>query len=252
MWTVMLVDGLGLMGAYAAGISHDKFTTICASVLVSGVAVYATFAFAYYLKNHGHLSPLEKILFPSRSGAGNSHQAQNHTSGIQNNATPAKPTKEEEDSTKLTKKHEMLLVLAIFAATIAYVAGLNPPGGFWRSTEEGHHTAGDPVLQRLHPHRYKAFFFCNTTAFVTSLLAIMLIVDYEKLDLKEKMKGRVSALYGLIITSLLGLGGAYAAGSCRDAKHTGYVVALVLPVVACMYVVEPALCRIISESKFIR
>lgn len=49
---------------------------------------------------------------------------------------------------KLEKDYEILMVLAIFAATIAYVAGLNPHGGFWRSTKPGaHHAAGDPVLQ---------------------------------------------------------------------------------------------------------
>ncbi|CAD6253016.1 unnamed protein product [Miscanthus lutarioriparius] len=192
MWTVMLVDGLSLMGAYAAGISHDRFTTICASVLVSGAAAYGAIAFATYV--------------------------------VRRNKTTTE---------KLEKKHEILLVLAIFGATIAYVAGMNPPGGFWRNTVEGHHAAGDPVLQHLHPHRYKAFFFCNTTAFVASLLAIMIVVDHEKLDTTLR-NSRLVTLYGFIILALLGLGGSYAAGSCRDGTHTALVVALGIPVVVLM------------------
>ncbi|CAL4979235.1 unnamed protein product [Urochloa decumbens] len=132
MWTVMLVDVLGLMGVYAAGGSHDVFTTACSAVMVSGASIYAA---------------------------------------------------------------------------VAYV-------------ERG-----------SHPRRYKAFFFCNTAAFTASLVAIMLTVDYKKIDLEERvMSRRVVALYGLIITALLGLGGAYAAGSCRDRKHSAYVILLVLPV----------------------
>ncbi|KAG2563780.1 hypothetical protein PVAP13_8KG337700 [Panicum virgatum] len=98
--------------------------------LVSGVSLYAVVAFLTYFARHP----------PGRAAA----------------RPPA--------AGKLGKKHEILLVLAIFAATNAYVAGLNPPGGFWRSTEEGHRAAGDPVLQGAHPRRYKAFFFCNTAA----------------------------------------------------------------------------------------
>ncbi|CAL4979252.1 unnamed protein product [Urochloa decumbens] len=124
-----------------------------------------------------------------------------------------------------------LISVAIFAATVTYVAGLNPPGGFWR--QEGRGAAvGHPVLQGSHPNRYKAFFFCNTTAFATSLLAIMLAVDYEKLDLDGSINRSAVALYGLIITALLGLGGAYAAGSCRDKRHSAYVLLLLLLVAA--------------------
>jgi hypothetical protein len=197
MWSVMLVDGFALMGAYAAGISHDRFTTVSATTLVSGVSLYGAIAFAKHVVGRGRKAPAPN---------------------------------------KLDKKHEILLVLAIFAATIAYVAGMNPPGGFWRSTEKGHHAAGDPVLQHLHPHRYKAFFFCNTTAFVTSLLAIMIVVDREKLDPSRRTtKTRLTTLYGFIIIALLGLGGSYAAGSCRDGTHTASVVALCIPVIVFMW-----------------
>ncbi|KAL6638821.1 hypothetical protein ACP70R_023457 [Stipagrostis hirtigluma subsp. patula] len=189
--TVMVIDLLGLMGAYAVGGSHDTFTTICASVLVACTFAYTAVAFVRRC-----LSEL----------------------------------KQETNWRDL----EILMVLAIFAATNAYVAGLNPPGGFWRSTQEGHHTAGDPVLLAPHPHRYKAFFFCNTIAFVASLLAIILILGHGRLT---------GVLYGSTITALLGLGGAYAGGSCRDKKHTAYIVGLVVPVFACISIqMAPSSC----------
>jgi hypothetical protein len=193
---VMVVDLLALMGSYAAGTSHDRFTTVCATALVVATAAYVIFA------------------------------------------VPTFSTRAAETSADDLEKHEILMVLAIFVATVAYVAGLNPPGGFWRSTlleaagnHRNHHTAGDPVLQALHPIRYKFFFFSNATAFIASLLAITFTVHYEKLSLKSIKV----PLYGLVIVAILGLGGAYAAGSCRDSKHTTYVLALVVPVLLCIF-----------------
>ncbi|CAN6373186.1 unnamed protein product [Urochloa humidicola] len=220
MWTVMLVDVLGLMGAYAAGGSHDVFTTACSAVLVSGASLYAVVA---YIARDQRRRRRRKKGDVAVSGT--------------------------EKEKKLGKKHEVLLVLAIFAATITYVAGLNPPGGFWRQEGHGDGTAGEPVLHGSHPRRYKAFFFCNTVAFAASLVAIMLTVDYKKIDLEERvMSGRVIALYGLIVTALLGLGGAYAAGSCRDRKHSAYVLLLVLPVAAWI-ALQQALVLLLRRSR---
>ncbi|XP_066342177.1 uncharacterized protein [Miscanthus floridulus] len=201
---IMMVDMLGLMGAYGAGSSHDDFTTRCgACLLASGIFAYAI----------AWLTVKKSLPSSSSSEAAGRRQKQT-----------------------ITRRREIQLVLAVFAATDAYVAGLNPPGSFWRSTEEGHHTAGDPVLQRLHPTRYKAFFFFNTTAFVASLLVVMLIVTFHKrqkqLEERFELRKRQLALYGPIVIALLGLGGAYISGSCRDSKHTAYIVLLLVLVAA--------------------
>ncbi|CAO2149866.1 unnamed protein product [Urochloa humidicola] len=212
MQVVMVVDLLGLVGAYAAGSSHDRFTTACSTaLLVTGVAAYAAISF------------LSFVVVTRYPGLGRTSTV------VSRDRDPAEES-----------EREILLVLAIFAATIAYVAGLNPPGGFWRSAG-GDHAAGDPVLQSLHPRRYRAFFFCNTTAFIASLLAIMIVVDHRRkfnLNLKRKLGSfsvRYVALYGFIFIALVGLGGAYAAGSCRDSRHTIYVLSLVTPVAACIF-----------------
>ncbi|CAN6363539.1 unnamed protein product [Urochloa humidicola] len=191
---VMVVDLLGLMGAYTAGGSQDKFTTICAAVLVGGTFTGIVFA-------------VPKLFVGQGKGA-------------------AAPSLDEDD----LEKHEVVMVLAIFVATIAYVAGLNPPGGFWRDAGGGH-AAGDPVLRGLHPIRYKFFFFSNTAAFVASLMAITITVHCEKFHLKNI----TVQLYGLIIMAIFGLGGAYATGSCRDSRHTTYVLALIVPVLVCIF-----------------
>jgi hypothetical protein len=67
-----------------------------------------------------------------------------------------------------------LLLLGILAATVTYQAGLNPPGCFWEDSVDGH-IAGDPILETIYLRRYKAFFYCNATAFVASLVIITLL-----------------------------------------------------------------------------
>uniref|UniRef100_A0A0E0BGT7 PGG domain-containing protein n=1 Tax=Oryza glumipatula TaxID=40148 RepID=A0A0E0BGT7_9ORYZ len=216
MRAVMVVDLLGLMGAYAAGSSRDGFTTAAASALLLLVFAYVAGAF---------LASLNLITVRCQL------PCQGRTSPPAAAPRPRPPGDQDPAATKAMKsEHEILLLLAIFAATIAYVAGMNPPGGFWRDTAvDGEHVAGDPVLQgRAHPNRYRAFYVCNTAAFAASLLAVMFIVVEDK----RLRHWRKAVPYGLVVAALLGLGGAYAAGSCRDGKHTTYVACLVAPVVA--------------------
>jgi membrane-associated HD superfamily phosphohydrolase len=120
------------------------------------------------------------------------------------------------------------MLLATFVVTITYGAGLSPPGGFW---SDGDHVSL-PILQDHSSARYQAFFVCNTTAFVASLLIIMLLLDKR---LKKELSVRSVALYGLIVVALFGLVGAYAAGSCREIDHTIYVVSLIGAVLAYIF-----------------
>uniref|UniRef100_A0A453PXK8 PGG domain-containing protein n=1 Tax=Aegilops tauschii subsp. strangulata TaxID=200361 RepID=A0A453PXK8_AEGTS len=78
--------------------------------------------------------------------------------------------------------------------------------------------AGDPILITTNIRRYRAFYYCNSVAFVASLLVIVL-VQTERL-----IKHHV--LEAAMILDLFGLIGAYAAGSCRDVSSSIYVMAL--------------------------
>ena len=143
------------------------------------------------------------------------------------------------DSRREDYNMDVLMLLATFVITITYVAGLSPPGGFWSSTQDGHHLS-DPVLQAR--RRFRAFFVCNTTSFVVSLLIIVVLLEKMMLGEKvlfgrltrwfgrKKLMGaipmRLPLAYGVIAVALLGLMGAYAAGSCRGAGSTVLVLAI--------------------------
>uniref|UniRef100_A0A453D2Q5 PGG domain-containing protein n=1 Tax=Aegilops tauschii subsp. strangulata TaxID=200361 RepID=A0A453D2Q5_AEGTS len=76
----------------------------------------------------------------------------------------------------------------------------------------------------MHSKRYKAFYHCNTAAFVASVVVII-IVQSRQLS----AVGR-AALKTAMILDLFSLMGAYVAGSCREKVTTIYVAALAVAV----------------------
>ncbi|RLM60874.1 hypothetical protein C2845_PM14G16150 [Panicum miliaceum] len=89
------------------------------------------------------------------------------------------------DKSALLRLRKVLKLLATFAASVTYVSGLSAPGGFWDHDEDGHRP-GDAVLKGgPHDARLKGFFVCNTTAFVASLLILVMLLE-KKLCFSQK------------------------------------------------------------------
>ncbi|XBH99130.1 hypothetical protein VPH35_128543 [Triticum aestivum] len=147
-------------------------------------------------------------------------------------------SKKREEKEDLERNRSSLLVLATLVATVTYVAGLTPPGGFW-SDDNRNHIPGDPVLRDHYPRRYKAFFYCNATAFAGSLVIIIMVLSQTAVDHVVKS----NALRLCVVVSLFGLMGGYAAGSCREVHTSIYVFALVGAVLLYLIIqcIEPAL-----------
>ncbi|EMS54952.1 hypothetical protein TRIUR3_03408 [Triticum urartu] len=220
---VMVLDLLGLVGAYGAGTCRDRISIIYTAVLVAAV-----FAYIVVLKLLDRCRPNKN---PGSSSSGATPISET------NNGVSATTTPDLESDRKVAEKAlkteeqlcKVLMLLATFAVSITYVAGLSTPGGFWDSTGGRHHP-GDAILRDQRGQRLTAFFLFNTTAFVASLLiAMLLIIDGKKLRDKT---ARFHVLYVCIFAVLVGLLGAYAAGSCRKTDTTVYVVSLVGAVLA--------------------
>ncbi|KAK1605839.1 hypothetical protein QYE76_029512 [Lolium multiflorum] len=196
LYGFILVVLLGLLGAYAAGSSRKADTTAYVVVLVAAVPVYI---FLVILAKVLVSGPRENIPSP-RSRHADKANTGNKNEGIE-------------------KAKSLILLLATLAATITYQAGMNPPGGVWQDDDpERHYKAGDPILFFTNAKRYKVFFYCNSTAFVASLVVILMV--------QSKSLVRGHALEVAMILDLFGLIGAYAAGSCRDVSTSIYVMAL--------------------------
>ncbi|GJN40017.1 hypothetical protein PR202_gb29178 [Eleusine coracana subsp. coracana] len=131
------------------------------------------------------------------------------------NLTIASWSKEEKDNTDLERPRKVLMLLATFAVSVTYLGGLSAPGGFWDNSENGHRPGHAVLKGGQHDRRLKAFFICNTTAFVASLLIVVLLLDKKLRDVRGP---RWYLLHGFILVALSGLIAAYSAGSCREAR----------------------------------
>uniref|UniRef100_A0A0E0R437 PGG domain-containing protein n=1 Tax=Oryza rufipogon TaxID=4529 RepID=A0A0E0R437_ORYRU len=236
----MILNLFGLIGAYAAGSCRQASKSVYVSVLVLPVFLYVGIHVLVFMLE---VSPT----WATWRGRVREKLKQRMPEWLKNLLELEKHVEEEEEEWKLEKRRKLLLLVAILAASLTYEAGMNPPGGFWQEGKSGH--VGDPVLNNdNYRHRYLAFFFCNTTAFVASLAIIMLLVN-------RKLSARGIRSYALrvcVILVLVGLMGAFAAGSCRKVKTSVYVFVLVLAVLLCIafqvaLVVSGSLRRLVNS-----
>ncbi|KAF8779129.1 hypothetical protein HU200_002802 [Digitaria exilis] len=181
-----------LVGAYISGSCRETSTTIYVLALVGAVLVCVS------------VLAVVEIVYRSKS---------------------TQPKIFEEDKDPLDKARALILLLATLAATVTYQASIDPPGGVWRENGDGlqGHAGGDLILLGTHARRYKVFFYCNSAAFVASVVVVIMV---QARDLSGRYLVGGHALLAAVILELFGLVGAYAAGSCRDVRTSAYVFAL--------------------------
>ncbi|TVU24354.1 hypothetical protein EJB05_26786, partial [Eragrostis curvula] len=211
----------GLVIAYAAGSSMEK--SYIAYVLLSGTVIFPVLAFMLVIQWYiwpAIWKPLSPV-FVSNTQLIKPFTANRAICGCQtsssNNGTDA-TSKEKEEEEKGIDAFFILLFTTLSAA-VTYQAGLNPPGGLWLDTLDGH-KAGDPILLSKNPARYRVFIYCNSMALVASLVAIVMALT------ERCQRRRSSSLDGLMVLDLICLIGAYAAGCCRDVQTSIHVISL--------------------------
>ncbi|XP_058197247.1 ankyrin repeat-containing protein BDA1-like isoform X2 [Rhododendron vialii] len=100
----------------------------------------------------------------------------------------------------LKKKKNSLMVVASLIATMAFQAGVNPPGGVWQDNSHGHR-AGEAVMAYNYQDSYPFFLRFNTIGFVASLSTILLLISGLKFKNKASMWILIVSMW-LAITSM--------------------------------------------------
>lgn len=97
-----------------------------------------------------------------------------------------KPVGKQKSADWMGRRRSALMVVASLIATVAFQAGLTPPGGVWQDDyvidEDGNavqdpHSVGQSVLAYKHPKEYGIFMIFNTVAFLSSLSIILILVS---------------------------------------------------------------------------
>ncbi|KAF2926374.1 hypothetical protein DAI22_06g123100 [Oryza sativa Japonica Group] len=207
----MILDLFGLIGAYSAGSCRDVTTSIYVIALAGAVLVYVII--------HVLFVTLEDEDIGKKGG--------------------------DKDRKLEDKRRKRLLLFAVLGATLTYQAGLTPPGGFRLKDDEFGHNAGDPVIFYNYPSRYKAFFYCNSVSFMSSIALIILLVN----PILYRPAIRSYALSVCTAVGMFALMCAYAAGSTQHLKTSIYIFGLVALVLFIMILVLICFYHRDGESK---
>ncbi|XP_058193235.1 ankyrin repeat-containing protein At5g02620-like [Rhododendron vialii] len=104
------------------------------------------------------------------------------------------------DPTEITEKRNGFIVAAVLMATLAFQAGVAPPGGVWQDDSDGHKSGG-AVMASNYPRMYEVFLYCNLVGFSSSLGTLVLVLT--DLPFKKRRYLLLAAItIGTTITSI--------------------------------------------------
>ncbi|CAL5038122.1 unnamed protein product [Urochloa decumbens] len=228
--TTMIVDLLALTGSYAMGSCRETKNSIYIWLLVCLVLAYVVghVLIAVHMIPEGCKKAVAHKLedFSCRYIWAKLSIGHNQRSGTNDNDCELGHNQRgDADDKNWERRRNLLLMLAVLAATVTYQAGMNPPGGVW-SDDVPSGKPGDPILQHNNLKRYDVFYYSNSLSFVSSVVITILLVNKESCEHGIKSY----ALRVCLVVGLVSLLVAYSAGSCRKARESIYLIIIAVAV----------------------
>jgi len=226
MQLTMILDLFSLMGAYAAGSCRAVKSSIYIWVLVFSVFIYIMVHILVFIRVVPKFVSKKRFVLKWLK-----YMAQSVKDWILSRCGVQMTQRNNSHEKDLEEARKFILMLVTFAATVTYQAGLSPPGGFWAENGDNKIPATS-MLRSKNLARYNTFVMCNSTSFVASLVTIILLLSPE-------LSGhgiRSKAVTVCVVVDILGLVGAYAAGSCRSVVTSVCAVLIAIVVWICFAV----------------
>ncbi|XP_044440054.1 uncharacterized protein [Triticum aestivum] len=241
MQFTMILDLFSLMGAYAAGSCRVLRSSIYILVLVCSVFAYVAVHILLFMRVVPQ--PLKDQVQKTRDIILKKLKRMlKKVPSICPVSDPDGQRSNRDYAREIEEARKFILMLATFAATITYQAGISPPGGFWGANNP-EHRAATFVLRKHNLLRFNIFMCCNATSFVASLVTVILLLSTEL----STHGIRTQALSVCVVADLLGLIGAYASGSCRDVATSLSVILIIAVVLICVLILVICLhCKAVT------
>ncbi|XBH99107.1 hypothetical protein VPH35_128526 [Triticum aestivum] len=242
MQFTMILDLFSLMGAYAAGSCRALRSSVYILVLVCSVFAYVVVHILLFMR--AVPQPLKDQVQKTRDLILKKLKRMlKKVPSICPVSDPDGQRSNRDYAREIEEARKFILMLATFAATVTYQAGISPPGGFWGANNP-EHRAATFVLRKHNLLRFNIFTCCNATSFVASLVTVILLLSTEL----STHGIRTQALSVCVVAVLLGLIGAYASGSCRDVATSLSVILIIAVVLICVLILVICLhCKAVTE-----
>jgi len=233
----MIVDLLALTGSYVMGSCRDRKSSIYIWLLVCLVLAYVAVhvLIAIHVIPEGckkfvahKIENLSCRYIWTRPSNGNNQRSDANG----NDCELGLSQRGDADGKNWEQRRNLLLMLAILAATVTFQAGMNPPGGVWSDDEAVSGKPGDPILQHNNFKRYDVFYYSNSLSFVASVVITILLVNKESCEHGIKSY----ALRVCLVVGLVSLLIAYSAGSCRKARESIYLIIIAVAVLIALVI----------------
>ncbi|XP_048541443.1 uncharacterized protein LOC125520533 [Triticum urartu] len=241
MQFTMILDLFSLMGAYAAGSCRALRSSVYILVLVCSVFVYVVVHILLFMRAvpqplKDQVQKTQDLILKKLK------RMLKKVPSICPVSDPDGQRSNRDYAREIEEARKFILMLATFAATITYQAGISPPGGFWGANNP-EHRAATFVLRKHNLLRFNIFTCCNATSFVASLVTVILLLSTEL----STHGIRTQALSVCVVAVLLGLIGAYASGSCRDVATSLSVILIIAVVLICVLILVICLhCKAVT------